>query len=106
MMFTMIRVSCCAVLFSPFTAQECCLGMARSTTIVACQDNMACDSKAIEVGATSLVYLGPLTSESKVTQLESEDELTAVADCTGDGVAWGNTSTPTPYFSGPSRDSL
>eukprot|EP00964_Phaeocystis_antarctica_P017550 scaffold9705_cov36-Phaeocystis_antarctica.AAC.1 len=37
-------------------------------------------------GATGVAYLGPLTSKSKVTQLESEDEFTAVADCTGDDV--------------------
>ena len=51
------------------------------------KDNSLNEEKAVVAeGATSLAYLGPLTSKSKATQLESEDEFTAVADCTGDDV--------------------
>ena len=51
------------------------------------KDNSLNEEKAVVAeGTTSLVYLGPLASKSQITQLESEDEFTAVADCTGDDV--------------------
>ena len=51
------------------------------------KDNSLNEEKAVVAeGATGLAYLGPLTSKSKATQLESVDEFTAVADCTGDDV--------------------
>ena len=56
--------------------------------------NLTEDKMVVADGVTSLVYLGPLMSESKVTQLESEDEFT---DCTGNDV-----TSATPCFPGPS----
>ena len=51
------------------------------------KDNSLNEEKAVVAeGATSLAYLGPLTSKSKATQLESEDEFSAVSDCAGDDV--------------------
>ena len=47
------------------------------------KNNNLNEEKVVAEGATSLAYLGPLASKSKVTQLESEDEFTAAADCTG-----------------------
>ena len=51
------------------------------------KDNNLNEEKAVVAeGATSVVHLGLLASKSKVTQLESEDEFSAVSDCAGDDV--------------------
>ena len=68
---------------------DCIFSQLTPTTIneVDLKDNSLNEEKAVVAeGATSLAYLGPLTSKSKITQLESEGEFAAVADCTGGDV--------------------
>ena len=69
---------------------DCNSSQLTTTTINEVDDlkdkNLNEEKAVVAEGATSVVHLGLLASKSKVTQLESEDEFSAVSDCAGDDV--------------------